>query len=38
MHVDVVVAGDVTNPLSGPTGAAAVLAPRKSAPADDVAV
>ncbi|MFY1691656.1 glycerate kinase [Plantactinospora sp. WMMB782] len=33
-----VVAGDVDNPLLGPTGAAAVYGPQKGAGADDVAV
>ncbi|MEO3922544.1 glycerate kinase [Micromonosporaceae bacterium B7E4] len=33
-----VVAGDVDNPLLGPTGAAAVYGPQKGATADDVAV
>ncbi|MEQ4299876.1 glycerate kinase [Plantactinospora sp. B6F1] len=33
-----VVAGDVDNPLLGPTGAAAVYGPQKGASADDVAV
>jgi glycerate kinase len=35
---DLVVATDVTNPLTGPSGAAAVFAPQKGASAGDVAV
>jgi glycerate kinase len=34
--VELVVATDVTNPLTGPTGAAAVFGPQKGASADDV--
>ena len=36
--VDIVVASDVDNPLTGPDGAAATFAPQKGATADDVAV
>jgi glycerate kinase len=36
--VDIVVASDVSNPLCGPNGAAAVYGPQKGASADDVAV
>ncbi|MFK4146512.1 glycerate kinase [Streptomyces sp. NPDC004065] len=35
--VDLVLAGDVDNPLTGPTGAAAVYGPQKGASPDDVA-
>lgn len=35
-EVEVVIAGDVTNPLCGPTGAAAVFAPQKGATPEDV--
>ena len=35
--VDLVVASDVDNPLTGPSGAAAVFGPQKGASADDVA-
>ena len=34
--VEIVVAGDVTNPLTGPDGSAAVYGPQKGAAADDV--
>ncbi len=37
-EVDIKVACDVTNPLLGPSGAAAVYGPQKGASADDVAV
>lgn len=35
--VEIVVAGDVTNPLTGPVGTAAVYGPQKGADPDDVA-
>lgn len=35
--IEIVVAGDVTNPLTGPDGAAAVYGPQKGADPDDVA-
>ena len=36
VDVEIVVAGDVTNPLTGPTGAAAVYGPQKGATPDQV--
>jgi glycerate kinase len=36
-EIELVVATDVTNPLTGPTGAAAVFGPQKGASPDDVA-
>ena len=37
-QADIVIASDVTNPLTGPTGAAAVYGPQKGASAADVTV